>query len=79
MKVVRASEIGTYLYCQRAWWYTQQGYESENLTELATGSEMHAQHGRVVATSGCLRVLAYALVLLALLSLTMVFVTSFIN
>jgi CRISPR/Cas system-associated exonuclease Cas4 (RecB family) len=79
MKIVRASEIGTYLYCQRAWWYAQQGYESENLTELAAGSRMHAQHGRVIATSGCLRVLAYALVLSALLLLTAAFVTSIIN
>jgi hypothetical protein len=24
-KILRASELGTYLYCARAWWYEQQG------------------------------------------------------
>ena len=67
MRTIRASEIGSYLYCQRAWWYQKQGIESDNLTEIALGSELHERHGRLVVTSGCLRVIAYALILLALL------------
>lgn len=67
MRTIRASEIGSYIYCQRAWWYQKQGITSGNLAEIAQGSELHERHGRRVVTSGCLRVVAYALILLALL------------
>jgi CRISPR/Cas system-associated exonuclease Cas4 (RecB family) len=70
MRTIRASEIGTYLYCQRAWWYQRQGMKSENLAELAGGTELHEQHGRAVMTAGCLRVLAYALLLASLVLVT---------
>jgi len=59
MRKVRASEIGTYLFCQRAWWYLQQGIETQNLRELAGGRELHHRHGRTVLASGLLRALAY--------------------
>jgi CRISPR/Cas system-associated exonuclease Cas4 (RecB family) len=67
MKVIRASEIGTFLFCKRAWWYQLQGYESDNKAELAGGSEIHQQHGRVVATSNCLQIFAYTSLMLAIL------------
>ena len=66
MRTLRASEIGTYLYCQRAWWYQKNGAQSENQAELTGGTELHYQHGRAVMISGCLRGIAYALILLAL-------------
>ena len=69
MRTIRASEIGTYLFCQRAWWYQKSGESSENLAEMAAGSELHYQHGRATIGISCLRVLAYALMLLALASL----------
>ena len=68
MKTVRASEIGTYLYCQRAWSYQRQGAPTENQSELVQGTELHEHHGRTVLASGCLRVLAYALLLAALVA-----------
>jgi hypothetical protein len=74
MRTIRASEIGTYLYCQRAWWYQRQGVQSENQAELAGGTELHERHGWTVMTVGCLRVLAYAL-LLASLTLLTIYVT----
>ena len=69
MKTIRASEIGSYLYCQRAWWFQRQGYESENQKELTGGTELHYRHGRMVMVSGCLRMLAYGLLILALVIL----------
>lgn len=74
MKIIRASDIGAYIYCRRAWWYQQQGIQSTNLEELAMGSEMHYRHGRRVLVSGCIRVVAYAMLLLALI-LMAVYVT----
>ena len=64
--VLRASEIGTYLYCRRAWWYRKEGVESENRAEMATGTELHRRHGRKVLASGLLRTLSLLLFLAAL-------------
>ena len=66
MRTQRASEIGTYLYCHRAWWYQKNGQPSQNLGEMAAGSELHYRHGRAVLGLSCMRLLAYALMLLAL-------------
>lgn len=65
MKTIRASEIGSYLYCQRAWWYGRQGYHSENQDSLAGGRTLHERHGQKVMVAGCLKVLAYGSLLLA--------------
>lgn len=45
MRILRASELGSFLYCQRAWWYRSQGIESENSSELAAGSGFHRDYG----------------------------------
>jgi CRISPR/Cas system-associated exonuclease Cas4 (RecB family) len=66
MRTIRASEVGTYLYCARAWWYRQRGIESANQTEMLSGTELHRQHGRTVIASGLTRVLAIILFLVAL-------------
>ena len=68
MRTLRASEIGSYLYCRRAWWYQLKGHESQNKTELAAGTSLHRQHGRMVFVTGAIRILAM-LALLAALSL----------
>lgn len=65
MRTIRASELGTYLYCRRAWWYQRNGHEPENRAELAAGQSLHEQHGRAVMVTGCLRSLAYLLLLSA--------------
>jgi hypothetical protein len=67
MRTIRASEIGTYLYCQRAWWYMKMGAPSENQAEFVSGSEMHIRHGRAVLGVGCLQALGYGFFLLALI------------
>jgi CRISPR/Cas system-associated exonuclease Cas4 (RecB family) len=66
MTVIRSSDIGNYLYCRRAWWYKKQGFESENQSELATGTEIHRQHGRKVLASSLNRTLGVILLLVSL-------------
>ncbi len=69
MRTIRASEIGVYLFCRRAWWYQNQGIESSSQAELSAGSELHRQHSRKVFESGLLRLLAMLLLLAALVLL----------
>jgi CRISPR/Cas system-associated exonuclease Cas4 (RecB family) len=69
MKSIRASEVGTFLFCARAWWYRQKGVESTNQAEMTTGTELHRLHGRQVITSTLTRTLALILLLVALVML----------
>lgn len=45
-KVISASEIGSYLYCRRSWWYALQGIKGENQNALAAGKTHHQRMGR---------------------------------
>ena len=65
MRTIRASEVGSYLFCARAWWYHQQGIESTNQAEMTAGTELHRQHGRTVIASELIRILAVILLLVA--------------
>jgi len=69
MPIIRASEIGSYLYCRRAWRYHKDGVESENKAELAAGTELHRQHGRKALSALLLRTLGMVLLLAAILTL----------
>ena len=77
--VIRASEIGTYLYCRRAWWYRKQGVESENQAQMATGTELHRQHGRKVIAAGFLQAAGYVLLLAAIVLLVIVVTSSLLK
>jgi hypothetical protein len=64
--VIRASEIGQYLYCARSWWLERvQGQPSAHRQEMARGREEHVSHGRAVADYQTGRWLGYALLALA--------------
>ncbi len=69
MPIIRASDIGTYLYCRRAWRYRKDGVESENKAELAAGTELHRQHGRKALSALLLRTVGLVLLLAAILLL----------
>jgi CRISPR/Cas system-associated exonuclease Cas4 (RecB family) len=69
MPVTRASDIGNYLYCRRAWRYRRKGVESENQTELAAGTELHHKHGRQVLASNITRALGMILLLTSIVLL----------
>jgi CRISPR/Cas system-associated exonuclease Cas4 (RecB family) len=59
-RVIRASEIGQYAYCARAWWLgSVQGLPSTHRREMAAGEAVHLHHGRGVRTSLGLSRLAY--------------------
>ena len=67
-KVLRASEIGSYVYCARGWWLSRVlGYTSAHKEKMALGKEEHRGHGREVVASHRLRRLGYLLLALALL------------
>jgi CRISPR/Cas system-associated exonuclease Cas4 (RecB family) len=53
MQTIRASEVGEYVYCARAWWLRRvAGEEPEGVERREAGTAMHAEHGRAVALSG---------------------------
>lgn len=77
MRIIRASEIGSYTFCRRAWWYHTQGAPSQNQAELAGGSAYHHRHGRQIIRAGALRaagwVALFLAVILFLIGLTLQF------
>ena len=47
--VIRASEIGEYVFCHRAWWLDRvQGVENANRAALDAGVARHRVHGETV-------------------------------
>jgi hypothetical protein len=70
MPITRASDIGSYLYCRRAWKYRRDGVESENKAELAAGTELHRRHGLKTLSATLLRTVGLILLLAAILMLT---------
>jgi hypothetical protein len=69
MRPIRASEIGAYTYCKRAWWYQCQGEEPENGVEMAAGSAFHRAHGKQVLAAGLLQLGGWIILLLAVILL----------
>jgi hypothetical protein len=68
-RTVRASEIGSFIFCQRAWWYQRQGFEPINRAELAAGSEFHDTHANQARAAIIINVLGWLLVFAAAASL----------
>lgn len=63
--IIRASEIGQYVFCHRAWWLgAVQGYRPVNDAALEAGTQAHLRHGRSVAGSQRWQRVGYALLIL---------------
>jgi len=70
--LVRASDLGSWSYCNRAWWLAQvQGAEHENPDGLAQGDAAHRAHGHTVGMSAWLGLAGAALALIGLLGLAL--------
>ena len=49
LRILRASEIGEYVFCHRAWWLGRViGVESAHREQMEAGVAHHAAHGRAV-------------------------------
>lgn len=67
-KLIRASEVGEYVYCARAWWLRREGVEQTRGHEArAAGTAWHREHGRGVTAAARLGKISAAAGLLALL------------
>lgn len=63
--IIRASEIGQYAYCARAWWLARvKGYPSTNVAAMQRGVKVHRTHGQWVVAYHRRRQLAIALMTL---------------
>jgi hypothetical protein len=74
---VRASEIGMWSFCQRAWWLAQvKGAQHRNPERLQHGQAVHQAHGRSVLRADWLTRVGLTIIVLAflLLGLLIVFV-----
>ena len=78
--IIRASEIGEYVHCHRAWWLGHvRGVENQNRAWMDAGTERHRAHGQRVRRATMMQygvmflvaVAVVALVLLVLLGLNL--------
>ena len=68
--IIRASEVGQYAYCARAWWLQRvKGHSPRNVEALQRGTAAHAEHGRGVERAGRLATWALGLAALATVAL----------
>jgi hypothetical protein len=71
---IRASEVGEYLYCARAWRLRRDGVEptAAGRARLEAGTRWHLEHGAGVRRALLLRRLSAACLLLAIVAATLV-------
>lgn len=69
-RVIRASELGQYSFCAKAWWLgSVEDVPSANMREMDAGTYAHEQHGQTVWLSGWLGRVGWICLGLGLLAL----------
>lgn len=67
-KYRKASEIGEFVYCHRAWWlHHVQGFDPANRAVLEAGRANHARHGATVQRAAWVRWVAIVVGIVAIL------------
>jgi hypothetical protein len=74
-RLVRASEIGAFAFCERAWGYAARGEPSQRQPEREAGERHHTRRLRRAAWSIPLRGLGVACLLLAAAALAIALTT----
>ena len=71
-RIIRASEIGQYDFCAKAWWLGSiDGVQPSNIRELQAGTAAHEQHGRQVQRASQMQLVAMGLVALGVIVLVL--------
>jgi len=71
-KYRKASEIGEFVYCHRAWWlHHVQGHDPTNRAALDAGRVHHAQHSTTVHRAAWVRRAAIGVGLIAMLMIVL--------
>lgn len=71
-EIIRASEIGEYVHCERAWWLGRvQGVENANRALMEAGIERHHAHGQRVWRATMMQYAALLLAAIAFVALVL--------
>jgi hypothetical protein len=55
-RLIRASEVGEYVFCRRAWWlHHVRGIEPADRVSLEKGVAQHREHGQIVQSVNILQ------------------------
>lgn len=68
-RLIRASAIGAFAFCERAWGYAAQGEPSERVPEIEAGEHHHVRRLRRATWSVPLRRAGFACLILAVAAL----------
>ena len=69
-RTIRASEIGSFIFCQRAWWYQRNKIKPINVDELAAGQSFHEHHINQSRSAKLLKTIAWLLIFLSVILLS---------
>jgi hypothetical protein len=71
-RIIRASEIGQYDFCAKAWWLGSiDGVQPSNIREMRAGTAAHEQHGQRVQRASQMQMIAIGLVMVGVIVLVL--------